>query len=744
LWYLDYDYVGNVKQSLEAYAYRDYTYGPFGLTSAYYHLRGSTKKEYTYNSLGMITGTKNTDIVWGEDQSFTGKPTISTVTSESYTYDGFGRVKTQTSNDGSVQSYTYDNNSNVTAYKLTKDGVTKNSISYGYNKLNQLTSLTKDGIITSYEYDSVGNLTSKMNNKNIGTEYVYNNAGLVTSVKNKVNGTYTNYEVYGYYLNGLKYNESDIGIDMLFTNHYRYDNTGKLIREIENIGGKKLCDSTYTYDLRGNRLSKNDTVSNENTTYTYDLADHLLRADTSVNNTLTSRKLYTYDERGNLTAEQTRVYSSDGLSGSSISMTTGDTKLYSYDRFNRLTKYRSGSTEATYEYTADNLRASKTVNGKKTNFVWSGMNLMYEYGAQTNSYAYDNTGILQSGTDTYLKDGHGNVIAKYNSAGTKLSSTEYDAFGNIISGALSDSFGYCGEYLDSESGLIYLRNRYYDTATGRFISEDPVKSGVNWYSYCGGNPVTLFDPWGLTFVTGVNCFVVGGDYYELPDKYTDTYTTFDTSIINQNDAIVFEDSGDNVNLFAFLNYSGENNQKIIENDFENTGLTYNQIFTQAVQDGWSGYVDYFGSNLRVNSYAIMVTGVNNTEAKKYCIKVNFTNEVSASEADVSMTPYKGEITMYKGMAEDLIYSPAIFRLTAMHEFGHILGLADCYHIGDPNIRTIMNNYYEFANREIKGPLNIDFAAMLRVRSQGKKLWSKMDDEFTKYYKDENWDQIIQK
>ena len=34
--------------------------------------------------------------------------------------------------------------------------------------------------------------------------------------------------------------------------------------------------------------------------------------------------------------------------------------------------------------------------------------------------------------------------------------------------------------------------------TGRFSAEDPVRSGGNWYAYCGNNPVTLIDPLGLT------------------------------------------------------------------------------------------------------------------------------------------------------------------------------------------------------------------------------------------------------
>ena len=56
--------------------------------------------------------------------------------------------------------------------------------------------------------------------------------------------------------------------------------------------------------------------------------------------------------------------------------------------------------------------------------------------------------------------------------------------------------------MDDESGLIYLRARYYDPGLGRFISEDPIKDGMNWYVYCGGDPVMFIDPSGLTFIIG--------------------------------------------------------------------------------------------------------------------------------------------------------------------------------------------------------------------------------------------------
>ena len=66
---------------------------------------------------------------------------------------------------------------------------------------------------------------------------------------------------------------------------------------------------------------------------------------------------------------------------------------------------------------------------------------------------------------SYLKDYHGNIAGKttktgsmFNEMGTTM---DYDAFGNQWIGDTPDPFGYCGEYYDSESSLIYLRNRYY-------------------------------------------------------------------------------------------------------------------------------------------------------------------------------------------------------------------------------------------------------------------------------------------
>ena len=54
-----------------------------------------------------------------------------------------------------------------------------------------------------------------------------------------------------------------------------------------------------------------------------------------------------------------------------------------------------------------------------------------------------------------------------------------------------------------QGGMYFMRARYYDPATGRFISKDPVEGNLvspqsqNGYNYANGNPINLSDPLGL-------------------------------------------------------------------------------------------------------------------------------------------------------------------------------------------------------------------------------------------------------
>jgi RHS repeat-associated protein len=50
---------------------------------------------------------------------------------------------------------------------------------------------------------------------------------------------------------------------------------------------------------------------------------------------------------------------------------------------------------------------------------------------------------------------------------------------------------------DIETGLYYYRARYYNPYIGRFLQTDPAYQGMNWYAYCGNNPLNCTDPMGL-------------------------------------------------------------------------------------------------------------------------------------------------------------------------------------------------------------------------------------------------------
>ena len=107
---------------------------------------------------------------------------------------------------------------------------------------------------------------------------------------------------------------------------------------------------------------------------------------------------------------------------------------------------------------------------------------------------------VRDGVRTYYHYNlHGDVVQLTNSSGTVTKNYTYDAFGveQDASDGDANPFRYCGEQYDSETGNYYLRARYYSPEVGRFTQEDPIMDGLNWYTYCAGNPVAQSDPTGL-------------------------------------------------------------------------------------------------------------------------------------------------------------------------------------------------------------------------------------------------------
>jgi RHS repeat-associated protein len=107
-----------------------------------------------------------------------------------------------------------------------------------------------------------------------------------------------------------------------------------------------------------------------------------------------------------------------------------------------------------------------------------------------------------SGTTVYYyhQDQLGSTRAMTDSSGVVQSSYSYDPYGNLTAstGTLANPIQYAGQYVDSESGLYYLRARYYEPVTGQFLTIDPVVARTRApYAYTADSPLNGRDPSGL-------------------------------------------------------------------------------------------------------------------------------------------------------------------------------------------------------------------------------------------------------
>ena len=228
---------------------------------------------------------------------------------------------------------------------------------------------------------------------------------------------------------------------------------------------------------------------------------------------------YEYDYNGNMTYKGKETIKPEDIDSQEtfdayLAGSKKDSQLafYEYNGLNQLFRAMEEGKLIEYAYNAEGLRTNKTVNGVMTVHVWDGNNMVAEldekgsliakYIRGINLIAADNYNGSSTTRQYYVYNGHGDVVLLTNSSGSVTKTYEYDAFGVEKNPDPNDinPFRYCGEYFDTETGNIYLRARYYDPSVGRFISEDPIRDGFNWYSYCFNNPINFIDPNGLKYV----------------------------------------------------------------------------------------------------------------------------------------------------------------------------------------------------------------------------------------------------
>ncbi len=164
--------------------------------------------------------------------------------------------------------------------------------------------------------------------------------------------------------------------------------------------------------------------------------------------------------------------------------------------------YPSSATNS-FQYNGLGLRTRKVDSAGTNNYVCDGTGAASPVLADTNATYTPGMSERRGGVSKFLhSDALGTTRGITNSTQTATDGLLFDAFGMSVSrtGTTPTPFGFVGaaQYqTDADSGLQLLGHRYYDPSIGRFISQDPIQDGDNWYAYCGNDPEGCMDPEGL-------------------------------------------------------------------------------------------------------------------------------------------------------------------------------------------------------------------------------------------------------
>lgn len=471
---------------------------------------------YIYDALNRVTST--TDPL--------NRPT-------NYGYDLAGNRTSLTDASGRVTTYGYDAANRTTAISYS-DGTTPN-VAFTYTPDSHRATMVDGTGTTTYSYDTLDRPISVQNGANQTVAYGYDSVGnliridypggmtvtrgydannRLSSVQDWLSHTTT----FGYDANDNLTTET-LPPTTQVVDTFAYDTANRLTGITDSKSGSAFASFTYSRDANSQLTSSSATgvppppvetygytplnqlkTVNSNA-YGYDAADNITG--------LASKATLSYDAADQVTgltqnaATTTFTYNSQGNRTKAVPG-TGPATTYAYDQANRLTAYGAN---ATYTYNGDGLRMSKTVSGIPQPSVWDvaqGLPLLLKDG--TTSYVYGPAGlpleqITSAGAVLYFHQDHlGSTRLLTDASGTVVGAFTYDAYGQLTSktGTVVTPFGYAHQYTDSESGLQYLRARYYDPATAQFITCDPaVAMTIAPYAYVAGNPINGVDPTGL-------------------------------------------------------------------------------------------------------------------------------------------------------------------------------------------------------------------------------------------------------
>jgi RHS repeat-associated protein len=425
--------------------------------------RQQTTVVYTRDALGRITDAVN------------GRGDVVSVV-----YDPAGRLIEKRYHGTATATYQWDANNRLTS--MTDVSGTKSLV---YDPVGRPSTITyPDGRTMAFVYDVTGNITGITYPDGLNVLYTYDSRNRVSSVQFAGNTLSTAYNADGDLVGETRSN----GLD----SHYEYDGAGRLVRIRHESEDGVIADLNYTRNAAGGITRENGIrpLSGQPAEVTisavYNDANELVT---------TGGDSYTHDADGNVT----------GITGSrSFSATydpenrplaitrAGSTTEYIYDGLGYRVQARAGAlTRNFYHDKAGRLLADAEIGaGAFTNYIYVGKRLIA-------------SGSVANGFVFYHFNHIGSTLALTDADGTTVGAFDYDPFGKVIArSGVFTPFTFIGAYgvIEGADDMFFMRNRYYDARTGRFLQRDPIGydgGQSNFYAYCGSNPINVADPSGL-------------------------------------------------------------------------------------------------------------------------------------------------------------------------------------------------------------------------------------------------------
>lgn len=422
-------------------------------------------------------------------------------------YDKQNRVTYEALPGGSSNTYTYDAVGNL---RTLTDGGGKTE--YTYDQTNQVRAVYEPGVTTptKFEHDQDGLRRKTFLANGVTIENGFDTAFRLTSIKATKGASVLQDLAYKYQdpdtsrQTPLTYEKTDTLLAK--TTKYGYDGLDRLLvaRTRASTGtwasNPDLAVYGYRYDGTGNITKRSVSGSQLTAGYTdltYNAANQLCAqvAGTSTSTPSTAcpgSPAFTYDANGNQTAAPGRTASYNGMDQTTAFTISSTTTALTYlgagqDRW---------INEGTPHFQHNVLGVGKRgTSGGNVFFVRDeGGRLVSRRSGGTSQY--------------YLHDALGSVSARLNADGTVAERYYYEPYGGQDTSAAGGvdvaggEFGFAGGYRTTMGGLYHYGQRFYDPGQMRWTQTDPLDqtgdlSEGNRYSYVGGDPVGAVDPSGM-------------------------------------------------------------------------------------------------------------------------------------------------------------------------------------------------------------------------------------------------------